>query len=69
MIDRSKFPTTDDEYTPAQRRIIDARLAKAMLEVKKGRVSPAFDTIAGFAASLKTDAKKLKSNCKRYAHR
>src|SRR5438105_12543496 len=29
VIDRSKFPTADDEYTPAQRRIIDARLAEA----------------------------------------
>jgi hypothetical protein len=23
-IDRSKFPTADDEHTPAQRRVIDA---------------------------------------------
>lgn len=30
VIDRSKFPTADNEYTPAQRRIIDARLRKAM---------------------------------------
>jgi len=28
-VDRSKFPNADDEYTPAQRRIIDARLAAA----------------------------------------
>lgn len=60
VIDRSKFPNADDEYTPAQRRFIDARLAKAMAEVKKGHVSPAFNTIAEFAASMKMDAKKLK---------
>src|SRR5438552_17877947 len=29
VIDRSKFPTADDEYTPAQRRAIDASLTKA----------------------------------------
>jgi len=29
MVDRSKFPNADDEYTPAQRRRIDARLAEA----------------------------------------
>jgi bifunctional DNA-binding transcriptional regulator/antitoxin component of YhaV-PrlF toxin-antitoxin module len=29
VIDRSKFPTADDEYTPEQRRAIDARLEKA----------------------------------------
>jgi AbrB family looped-hinge helix DNA binding protein len=29
VIDRSKFPTADDEYTPQQRRIINARLADA----------------------------------------
>ena len=28
-VDRSKFRTANDEYTPEQRRIIDARLAKA----------------------------------------
>ena len=31
LIDRSQFPNADDEYTPAQRRIIDARLDKAEL--------------------------------------
>src|ERR1039457_4678834 len=38
VIDRSKFPTADDEYTPEQRRIIDARLDKADAEIKKGHV-------------------------------
>src|SRR5437773_7304476 len=42
IIDRSKFPAADDEYTPAQRRIIDARLAKADADIKAGRVSNAF---------------------------
>jgi AbrB family looped-hinge helix DNA binding protein len=29
VIDRSKFPSADREYTPAQRRYIDARLKEA----------------------------------------
>jgi AbrB family looped-hinge helix DNA binding protein len=28
VIDRSKFPTADDEYTPEQRRIIDAGIVQ-----------------------------------------
>ena len=28
MIDPSKFPTADDEYTPEQRRVIDAEIAE-----------------------------------------
>ena len=69
VIDRSRFPTADDEYTPAQRRDIDAQLAKSLEDVKKGRVSPAFETVADFAASLKADAKKLKAKTKRSARR
>jgi len=29
VIDRTKFPTAADEYTPEQRRVINARLAEA----------------------------------------
>ncbi len=36
VIDRSKFPNADNEYTPAQRRVIDARLKKSLEEVKRG---------------------------------
>jgi AbrB family looped-hinge helix DNA binding protein len=69
VIDPSKFPNADDEYTPAQRRIIDSRLAKAMAEVKKGRVSPAFETIAEFEAALKADANKLRAKTKHSVRR
>src|SRR6266704_2186606 len=69
VIDRSKFPNADNEYTPAQRRTIDAQLAESLEDVKKGRLSPAFQTVADFAASLKTDAKKLKAKTKRSARR
>jgi AbrB family looped-hinge helix DNA binding protein len=69
VIDRSKFPTADDEYTPEQRRIIDARLDKADAEIKKGHVSPAFDNIEEFTAALKADARKLKVKTKRSPRR
>jgi AbrB family looped-hinge helix DNA binding protein len=59
VIDRSKFPSADDEYTPAQRRIIDARLAKADDDIKHGSVQGPFDSHKEFIASLHKEAKKL----------
>jgi len=58
VIDRSKFPTADDEYTPAQRKIIDTQLAKGLADIKAGRVSRAFETHADFIADLHKAAKK-----------
>jgi len=49
MIDRSKFPTADGEYTPRQRRIIDASLAEA----EKGPYHGPFQNGAEIAAFLK----------------
>jgi AbrB family looped-hinge helix DNA binding protein len=69
VVDRSQFPNANNEYTPAQRRIIDARLEAAAAEVRKGNVSAAFDNIADFAASLKADARKLGSKAKRSGRR
>jgi len=37
-----KLPTADDEYTPEQRRVIDACLAKADADIKAGRVQGPF---------------------------
>jgi len=39
---RSKFPTADDDYTPEQRRTIDARLAEGLADVKAGRIHGRF---------------------------
>jgi hypothetical protein len=44
IINRSQFPTADDEYTPAQRKAIDARLAKGLADVKAGWVHGPFRT-------------------------
>ena len=58
VIDCSKFPTADDEYTPRQRRIIDARLAKSDEDLKKGRTFGPFNTAEEMIASMKDQLKK-----------
>jgi len=64
VIDRSKFPSADDEYTPAQRKIIDARLAKADADIKAGRVSKTFSDANEFLADLHQAAAKLSARKK-----
>ena len=61
VIDRAKFPSADDEYSPAQRRIIDARLAAADEDIKRGRLYGPFDTHEQFLASLHKEAKKVRA--------
>jgi bifunctional DNA-binding transcriptional regulator/antitoxin component of YhaV-PrlF toxin-antitoxin module len=56
---RPKLPTADDEYTPEQRRIVDAQLAEGLADVKAGRVHGPFSTHKEFIASLHKEAKKL----------
>ena len=56
-----KLPSADDEYTPEQRRIIDARLAKADEDIKHGRLYGPFETHEEFVASLHREAKKLRA--------
>jgi bifunctional DNA-binding transcriptional regulator/antitoxin component of YhaV-PrlF toxin-antitoxin module len=53
-----KLPSADHEYTPAQRRIIDARLKKALQEVKRGHTAGPFDTADEMIASLERELKK-----------
>jgi len=54
-----KVPPADDEYTPEQRRIVDAQLAEGLADVKAGRVHGPFSTHKEFIASLHKEAKKL----------
>jgi AbrB family looped-hinge helix DNA binding protein len=61
VIDRSKFPTADDDYTPAQRHVIDARLAKADEDIKHGRTYGPFETHQEFITSLHKEAGKLRA--------
>ena len=52
-----KLPTADDEYTPEQRRLIDAQLAEGLEDIRNGRVSPIFNTVDEMLASLKAAPK------------
>jgi bifunctional DNA-binding transcriptional regulator/antitoxin component of YhaV-PrlF toxin-antitoxin module len=54
-----KLPTADGEYTPEQRRLIDAQLADGLADVDAGRVHGPFSTHKEFIASLHEEAKKL----------
>ena len=63
VIDLSKFPTADDEYTPEQRRLIDARLAESKEDLKKGRVYGPFtgpEAARFLKVELKARARKNK---------
>jgi len=55
-----KLPDADDEYTPRQRRIIDARLRKADEDIKAGRVYGPFKTSEELAASVEAEIKRLR---------
>jgi hypothetical protein len=61
VIDRSKFPNANnanDEYTPAQRKLIDARLAKAQEDIKHGRVRGPFSTVPRWRRRLKPASRR-----------
>src|SRR5438552_9076665 len=59
VIDRSDFPNADDEYTSAQHKIIDARLALSDQDIKHGRTFGPFGTAEGMIASLHKESAKL----------
>jgi bifunctional DNA-binding transcriptional regulator/antitoxin component of YhaV-PrlF toxin-antitoxin module len=52
-----KLPSADNEYTPAQRRVIDARLDEA----EKGPFYGPFDTVDEMIAHLKGEVKRRKA--------
>ena len=58
VVDRSRFPTADDEYTPAQRRSIEARLAQSEKEYRAGHSFGPFETADGMIAHMKAQLKK-----------
>jgi bifunctional DNA-binding transcriptional regulator/antitoxin component of YhaV-PrlF toxin-antitoxin module len=63
-----KRPSADEEYTPAQRRVINARLAKAEADIKKGRVYGPFETHQALINFLHSEVKKRKSKGKARTH-
>jgi AbrB family looped-hinge helix DNA binding protein len=58
VIDRAQFPNADDEYTPAQRRIIDARLDESEEDMKNGRGFGPFNTAEEMIAHMKGQLKQ-----------
>ena len=56
--------TGDNEYTLAQQRIIEARLAKALRETKAGNTHGPFNTVDEMATFLKHQSKKVQTNPK-----
>lgn len=57
----------NDEYTPEQRRTIDAQLAQGLADIKAGRVYGPFDTHEEMMASLRNHGKKAKLKTKKRA--
>ena len=55
-----ELPDASDEYTPQQRRVIDAQLAEGLDDIRKGRVSPKFNTVDEMLASLKAKPARQK---------
>lgn len=51
-------PDSEVEYTREQRRVIDARLARALGDVRKGRAVGPFETAEEAIASMKREFKK-----------
>ncbi len=52
-----KLPSADDEYTPEQRRKVDAELAKGLQDLKEGRTYGPFNTADEMIASMKQQLK------------
>lgn len=59
-MDYSDFPNADNEYTPAQRRYIDKRLAKSLAETKAGLTYGPFETADDMIAFLHEQVRKPK---------
>lgn len=57
---RRELPTPGDEYTPAQRRIIDRGIAKGVEDIKKGRVHGPFENAEEAIAHLKAHVRRRK---------
>ncbi|MBI3681029.1 MAG: AbrB/MazE/SpoVT family DNA-binding domain-containing protein [Acidobacteria bacterium] len=53
-----KLPAGDDEYTPEQRRVIDAQIAEGLEDVKKGRLHGPFETHEEMIKFLHSRARK-----------
>ena len=57
--------TADDEYTPEQRRIIEAQLAEGLEDIKQGRTYGPFDTVEEAIKFLHKEIRVRKARDKR----
>jgi AbrB family looped-hinge helix DNA binding protein len=55
-----KLPSAEDEYTPGQRRIINARLAESKDDMKKGRAFGPFETHEAMIAFLHGQVREIR---------
>jgi bifunctional DNA-binding transcriptional regulator/antitoxin component of YhaV-PrlF toxin-antitoxin module len=53
-----KLPPADDEYTPEQRRVIDARLAEGLADIKAGRTFGPFESADEMIAHMQAQIEK-----------
>ena len=53
-----KPPSADDEYTPEQRRIVDAQLSEGLADIKAGRTHGPFSSADEMIAHMKAQLKK-----------
>jgi bifunctional DNA-binding transcriptional regulator/antitoxin component of YhaV-PrlF toxin-antitoxin module len=53
-----KLPTADAEYTPEQRRIVNAKLAGGLADIKAGRIHGPFSSTAEMIAHIEARLKK-----------
>jgi hypothetical protein len=58
IFDSSNFPDADLEYSPAQRRVIDARLDESEEDLKKGRTAGPFITSSEMITHMKSELKR-----------
>lgn len=56
-----KVPALDEDYTPAQRRFVDRRLAKGLEDIRRGRLHGPFATIEEMRASMEAEVRKIRA--------
>jgi hypothetical protein len=60
-IDRSMFPSASGEYTPEQRRIIDAGIDQGLEDFKKGRSHGPFSSAKAASAYIERLARQRRA--------
>jgi len=65
VLTRKRAEDADDDLTPEQRKVIDARLAEGLEDVRMGRVYGPFKTIVELERSMCEVGRKLRVKPKR----